>query len=98
MRLVYGARMQRLGVLGPMLGLALSLGCGDEARPLGDAGTLDAGLPDDSGLADAGPMPGALVPNFSLVDVNSTSPTGGTEVSPRDFLEKVSGWYFTHAS
>jgi len=38
------------------------------------------------------------VPDFALVDVNSTSPTAGTEVSPRDYLQKVSGWYFGHST
>jgi hypothetical protein len=38
------------------------------------------------------------VPNFSLVDVNATSPTVGDPVSPRDFLMQVSAWYFAHAT
>ena len=37
-------------------------------------------------------------PDFSLQDYNNTSPTTGEAVSPRDYLEKVSGWYFTHAT
>ena len=44
---------------------------------------------------DPGPI---LVPDFGLIDVNPTSNTGGTEVSPRDYLQKVSGWYFTHST
>lgn len=36
--------------------------------------------------------------DFSLLDVNQTSPSFGSEVSPRDYLEKVSGWYFGHAT
>ena len=39
-----------------------------------------------------------LVPDFGLVDVNDTSPRYEEEVSPRDYLEAVSGWYFTHAT
>ena len=39
-----------------------------------------------------------LVEDFSLVDVNATSPTAGDPVSPRDYLAKVSGWYFGHAT
>lgn len=39
-----------------------------------------------------------LVEDFSLVDVNTTSPTAGDPVSPRDYLAKVSGWYFGHAT
>ena len=38
------------------------------------------------------------VPDFALMDVNTTSPTAGEDVSPRDLLEQVSGWYFTHAT
>ena len=38
------------------------------------------------------------VPDFSLVDVNPTSPTAGQPVSPRDLLAQTSGWYFTHAT
>ena len=40
----------------------------------------------------------AMVPDFSLIDGNSTSPTYAQAVSPRDHLQKVSGWYFTHAT
>lgn len=38
------------------------------------------------------------VPDFSLTDVNSTSSTFNQSVSPRDYLEHVSGWYFGHAT
>lgn len=41
---------------------------------------------------------GGLAPDFSLTDVNATSPTHNQEVSPRDYLEQVSGWYFTYAT
>ena len=45
------------------------------------------------------PGPGAgQVPNFSLKDVNATSTTFDQAVSPRDHLEKVSAWYFGHAT
>lgn len=37
-------------------------------------------------------------PEFSLVDVNATSPSHGDPVSPRDYLEQVSAWYFAHAT
>jgi hypothetical protein len=46
-----------------------------------------------------GPGPGAgPVPDFSLKDVNPTSATFDVAVSPRDHLEKVSAWYFGHAT
>jgi hypothetical protein len=38
------------------------------------------------------------VPDFTLTDVNASSPTFGDAVSPRDYLEMVSGWYFGHAT
>jgi hypothetical protein len=37
---------------------------------------------------------GKPVPTFSLVDVNPTSATYDREVSPRDYLKKVTAWYF----
>ena len=39
-----------------------------------------------------------LESDFSLQDVNETSPTFGQNVSPRDYLEKVTGWYFGRAT
>lgn len=45
------------------------------------------------------PLPNqAVVPDFSLKDVNPNSPTGGQNVSPRQELGKVSAWYFGHAT
>jgi hypothetical protein len=38
------------------------------------------------------------MPDFGLLDVNATSATFGQVVSPRDYLESVSGWYFGHAT
>ena len=37
-------------------------------------------------------------PDFALVDVNATSSTHNQAVSPRDYLEQVSAWYFGHAT
>ncbi len=53
---------------------------------LGEAAAMDAG-----GSAE-------LVPDFALVDVNPTSSTYNQPVSPRDYLQEVSGWYFGHAT
>ncbi|MCE9635453.1 MAG: hypothetical protein K8T90_07085 [Planctomycetes bacterium] len=36
-------------------------------------------------------------PNFRLPDVNPVTPTYGTDVSPRDFAETISAWYFGRA-
>ena len=39
-----------------------------------------------------------IVPEFQLADVNPTSPTFNTLVSPRDFAGLISAWYFGHAT
>lgn len=39
-----------------------------------------------------------MVPDFALVDVNETSSTYDRSVSPRDYLQQVSGWYFGAAT
>ena len=41
---------------------------------------------------------GTLAPDFSLGDVNPASPTGLQAVSPRSKLNRVSAWYFGHAT
>lgn len=41
---------------------------------------------------------GLIVPDFSLTDVNSSSTSYNSPVSPRDYLGQVSGWYFGHAT
>jgi hypothetical protein len=40
----------------------------------------------------------ALVPDFLLPDVNTNSSTFGADVSPRDYLGRISAWYFGHAT
>jgi hypothetical protein len=91
--------MRRVSPTLALLALAAACDAGP-SEPLGlapDAGptvALDAGeLP--PGAPDAGPQ---VRPDFRLVDVSTTSPRAGEAVSPRDYLEKVSGWYFTHAT
>lgn len=61
------------------------------------AAVLVAGCKDDDPVTAPGPGPGQ-VPDFSLKDVNPTSATVDLAVSPRDHLEKVSAWYFGHAT
>jgi len=39
-----------------------------------------------------------VAPDFSLIDVNPNSVTHGQAVSPRQYLGKVSAWYFGHAT
>lgn len=41
---------------------------------------------------------GVVVADFSLPDVNPSSPSYGETISPRDHLYQVSGWYFIHAT
>lgn len=55
------------------------------------------------GTASSGGAPpmlavGDLVADFSLLDVNPTSSTANQAVSPRDYLQRVSGWYFGHST
>ncbi len=56
---------------------------------------LDAALaaaPSSAPEAEAAPMP-----DFELIDVNPNSATYNQGISPRDYLEQVSGWYFGEA-
>lgn len=50
---------------------------------------------EDSGSGSDGLV---QAPDFSLIDINVNSATYEDAISPRDRLEMVSGWYFTHAS
>ncbi len=38
------------------------------------------------------------VPEFHLTDLNDESQSFGQVISPRDYLEQISGWYFAHAT
>ena len=46
----------------------------------------------------AAPEGPQVVPDFQLPDVNPTSATFNTDVSPRDQLGGVSAWYFGSAT
>lgn len=59
----------------------------------GSPGAADAGL-----LSDGGQHQGGVVSDFALPDVNPASPSFQRNVSPRDYLGKVSAWYFGHSS
>jgi hypothetical protein len=41
---------------------------------------------------------GEAMPDFTLVDTNTTSPTSGQSVSVSDQRGRVSAWYFGHAT
>ena len=55
---------------------------------------LFAGLLGCSDDEPTAPPIGEIVTDFSLTDVNATSATVSQAISPRDYLEKVSAWYF----
>jgi hypothetical protein len=42
--------------------------------------------------------PGVQVEEFALTDVNPNSVTFNQPVSPRDFLQQASAWYFGHST
>ena len=66
--------------------------------PLVRCSPMDMSEQGDGGgveLFDAGSQP---VADFSLVDVNTTSPRFDTPVSPRDYIGRVTAWYFGHAT
>lgn len=56
-------------------------------------GDADSSLLVSDGEGETTPMP-----DFSLPDVNTASPHFNQGISPRDYLEQVTGWYFGHAS
>ncbi len=82
--------------------LLLGAACAQPPIDTRPADTEDTEVADtDTDLADtedtAPPTP-RLAPDFALVDTNPASATYDDPVSPRDYLQKVSGWYVTHAT
>jgi len=100
---VDGQPYPREGDAGPLTSLLP-----DDTVPVGDPGPgedwtcrvtpADADAPGEPGIAVVTIEAGPPQPDFSLVDVNETSATFGTPISPRDHLKQVSGWYFGHAT
>jgi hypothetical protein len=41
---------------------------------------------------------GVQMPDFQLTDENLNSDQFGDTISPRDYLQQVSGWYFIHTT
>lgn len=72
----------RLGLWIPAAAALLAAGCGDSP----------------SGALPYKAKTGDPVPVFEIVDVNPNSATYNQEVSPRDYLKKVSAWYFGSAT
>jgi hypothetical protein len=60
----------------------------DETSTTADTDATTTSTTGDDGIA----------PDFGLLDVNESSASFDEVVSPRDYLEKVSGWYFAHAT
>jgi len=50
------------------------------------------------GMGGSGGMSAMPKPDFKLIDTNPNSPTVNQEVSPSQFLGKVSAWYFGHGT
>lgn len=66
--------------------LLLALACADpDVDPLAALSTSPLGE-------------GAPAPDFELEDVNATSATYGEQVSSSQYLDRVSAWYFGHAT
>jgi len=43
-------------------------------------------------------VPGGIVPDFAIQDVNPNSATHGSTISPRTYIGQVSCWYFGHST
>jgi len=95
------------------LGAAFTSGCGsdvDETNAGAGGAGETGGMASTGGMGEGATSAGGSggepvviatgdVPmDFSLTDENATSLTSGEAVSPRDYLEVVSGWYFGHAT
>jgi hypothetical protein len=73
-------------------------GAGAAGGAVGGTGAAaGSGSGGDAGAGGAC-SPGGVVADFHLIDVNPNSPTGGAPVSPRDYLQRVSGWFFGTAT
>ena len=60
--------------------------------------TNDTGSTEDTGNpVDTGTPPNPVM-DFSRVNVNPNSASFGTSISPRDYLQQISGWYFIKAT
>jgi hypothetical protein len=76
-------------------GASGAMGGGGTAGGGGSAGAAGSGLGGAGGAGGAGPCdPVGQVADFALIDQNPNSSTAGDPVSPRDYLQRVSGWFF----
>ncbi|MEM1034069.1 MAG: hypothetical protein AAGA56_06800 [Myxococcota bacterium] len=74
--------------------------CGDggEASATMNATTASSSTGSAGPGAGGGNTSGGVVADFSLRDVNATSASFDQPVSPRDYLDRVSAWYFAEAT
>ncbi len=79
---------------GPGLARAAALALTTAALILGACDDSPS-RPSGSGNPDP---PRDTLPDFTLMDVNPNSPSYQDSVSPRDYLERVSAWYFGQAT
>jgi len=63
-----------------------------------DAASVAVASSSGSGGMSQGVSIGWQATDFSLMDVNPSSPRFNQAVSPKDYLKQVSGWYFGHAT
>ena len=66
---------------------------GEETGSPPDTASVDTADTDTDTDSTSGPGPNA-VPDFLLADINPNSSTLGQNISPRDYLQQISGWYF----
>jgi len=62
-----------------------------ESEDTGVVDTADTDITDTGTTTEPGPN---AVPDFLLVDINPNSATLGQNITPRDYLQQISGWYF----
>ena len=68
-----------------------------DTTPTDTAPPADTAPPVDTGDTTTVEDPDRA-PDFALVDLDPGSPRFGETISPRDYLEQVSGWYFIHST
>jgi len=76
-----------------------AMGGGGIAGSGGTAGAAGSGLGGAGGSGGGAPCdPVGQVSDFQLLDKNPNSPSYDAPVSPRDYLQRVSGWFFGYAT
>jgi hypothetical protein len=82
---------------GGMTGEGAAAGMGGMLAAGGMGGALVVGGMAGTG-GQGGSMPPTIAPDFGIADVNPNSATSGQTISPRDYVGKVSAWYFGHST